>query len=83
MTYGIYRHVLTDEPLRPATRQESITGKVARFFNENPGEMLTWDDAATKFGCTKDQVRWAIASLKRRRLVRVEVVSVLRAEDGA
>lgn len=61
--------------------EASLTTRVQRYFEANPGEWLTWEDACTKFGCTKETLRGVIAELRAQDRIDVRVVSVLCVVD--
>ena len=45
-------------------RPESLVQRLARFFEDNPGEMLTTEDISVKLDCTKTSAKWAIHNCK-------------------
>lgn len=55
----------------------SLTTRVQRYFEANPDEWLTWDDACTKFGCTKETLKGVISELRQTGRIDIRVVSVL------
>lgn len=55
----------------------SLTTRVHRYFEANPGEWLTWEDACTKFGCTKPKLKGVIADLRSTGRIDVRVMGVL------
>lgn len=61
----------------------SLTASIERFYAENPGEWLTWDDLAAKFGCTNKQARQALIGLRKAGRLELEIVHVLRVKEAA
>lgn len=45
-------------------RQQSLVQRLRRFFEDNPGEMLSTSDVAIKLGCTMSSAKWAIHNAK-------------------
>ena len=43
---------------------DGIRTRIRKFFKENPSEVLTYDDAAVKFGCSRVQAARAIEALR-------------------
>lgn len=53
--------------------------RLAEFFENNPDEELTYEDARIKFGCTQQQLTFALARC-RSAGKNVEAVHVIRAK---
>lgn len=51
-----------------------------RFFQENPGEVLTFDDIAAKFGVSRMQARVACGHLREKGVIVTEVVAMVNPE---
>ncbi len=60
----------------PHARAESVSEKLRQFYRDNPMEMLTLDDIALKFGCTRRTAQWAVAYLSRSKHVKTMLVVV-------
>jgi len=61
--------------------EASLTTRVQRYFEANPGEWLTWEDACTKFNCGKPSLKSAMDDLREQGRLNVRVVSVLCVVD--
>ena len=44
----------------------SLQGRMRGYFEANPGEVLSYEDAAAKFGVTVLSVRYAMRELSKR-----------------
>lgn len=65
-----------------STKPNSLMGRIERFFDDNPNEILTYDDMEIKFGCTRQQAQGAVAHLRNRGAVATAQV-VMRAKVEA
>jgi hypothetical protein len=62
---------------------DGIRTRIREFFEDNPGEVLTYDDAAVKFGCTREQALRAVEYLRAAGEVCTRVVVMSKgARDG-
>ncbi len=59
------------------SRAEQLVPRLRAWFQENPDEALTYDDMAAKFGCTREQARTAVISLRNEGMVRTHLVAML------
>lgn len=67
----------------PRRDPNSRAGKIAEFYEANPGECLTWADFMTKFDIqTKSQARDMVKYLRERRGVKLRAVSVVMLGAG-
>lgn len=70
---------MTIEQARKERRKDSVTVAIRRFFKDNPGEELTYDDLELKFGIRDRQLYSLIGKLKAEGTVDVlHVVKGLR-----
>ena len=60
----------------PLARAESVSEKLRQFYRDNPAEMLTLDDIAVKFDCTRRTAQWAVGYLRKSKSVRTMIVVV-------
>jgi DNA-binding GntR family transcriptional regulator len=61
-------------------RHEQLVPRLRRFFQENPGEILTFDDIAAKFDVPRMKVRKACMHLREEGLILTEVVAMVNPE---
>jgi hypothetical protein len=54
---------------------------VLRFFSDNPGEILTLQDACIKFDCNPRQFRRAVEALEGRQAIMKDFVYFLSPES--
>lgn len=67
----------------PFRDPDSKVGRIAAFYADNPGELLTWSDFMTKFGVDdKRNARELVKYVRERRGVNLRVVSVVMLADG-
>jgi hypothetical protein len=55
-------------------RPSSALGRMRKFFEDNPGEELTYEDVSTKFGCTPRVAQIRITQAVREGWLRRETV---------
>lgn len=65
------------------SREDQLIPRLRRFFQENPGEILTFDDIAAKFGVSRTQARNACANLREQGWIVTEVVAMVNPERAA
>lgn len=53
--------------VRPAP--SSLMGRIFCWLEDNPGEVLSFDDVAARFDCSRDQAQTALMHLRERGLV--------------
>jgi response regulator of citrate/malate metabolism len=61
-------------------RSESLTRRILTWLEQHPDEVLTFDDAATKFNASRVAIKNAIHHLRRLGQVRTDVVLMLDSE---
>jgi len=61
-------------------KTESARARMARFFDANPDEELTLDDALEKFGGTRGSMKTLLWDMRKRG--EIETVTVIRRPKG-
>jgi hypothetical protein len=61
---------------RPTYRADSLRGRVAKFFLDNPDEELTYDLGCIKFSCSRSSLEHVVFVLREERII--ETVHVIR-----
>lgn len=72
---GAYRRQHT------GAHDDSLTRRMVRFYEANPGEWLTIADMTTKFSCTQVQATRVIATLRSEGRLDLEAVVVYRVRE--
>jgi len=62
---------------------DSLQGRLRAFFDANPQEELTLEDAAVKFDATDRSVVHAVHALRRAGVLRSQVQSIIFRADRA
>ncbi|NBW08308.1 MAG: hypothetical protein EBR82_09795 [Caulobacteraceae bacterium] len=67
---------------RPGLKQFGNTASILKFFEDNPGEMLTLDDIQVKFDLTRAQATAAANYLRRNgRVMQLRVYAICVADS--
>lgn len=59
-------------------RPNAVQNRIIAFFEANQDEELTVDDMCVKFGCTEMQVRTALTHINERKVIKLEIVRVVK-----
>jgi hypothetical protein len=69
-------------PARPGLKMYGNVASIIRFFEENPGELLSLDDIQVKFSLTREQAMAAANYLQRNGIVNKLRVYAFRIADS-
>ncbi len=73
------RHVPDGSTRYRGFSSDSLENRIRQFFLNNPDEELSYMDMATKFDCSRDSARNAVAELRKAGML--ESLHVVRMRD--